>query len=87
MAENFNSDEGRHIPAGERIARLEVHVSAIRVDVADIRDKLEELAEDKTKQDTYAKIGRAVWGIFERVVLVLLGSAAAIWLQRYFGTP
>jgi hypothetical protein len=71
-------------PAGERLARVETLLEGVQGDVTEIKRQLSELTEQHAKQDAYARVGHAVWSITERVVLVLLGSGAAMWLQRHW---
>lgn len=82
MTDFLNTDERR--PPGERIARVEAMVADIREDVTEIKAQLAELTEQKVAQDAYVKLGKAVWGVTERVLLVLFGSAAGGWLQRHW---
>jgi len=72
-------------PAGERLARVETLLEGVQGDVTEIKAQLVALSEHHTKQDAYARVGRTVGGIVERVVLVLVGSGAAMWMQRHWG--
>lgn len=71
-------------PLGERLARVETLVGTISEDVTEIKDQFADWKMQQAKQDAYARVGKWIWSIAERVLLTVGGAGAMMWLQRHF---